>query len=466
MVFLFQHRSGLIRFPAHRSFVAGFRCLRRPITSPFVTTTTAIKKEIATNASVLRRKTSFVNPMSRLPSLINRRQHYRRHSAKYYCISYTSLYLKQQSPQCLFSFFHFQNKLSHKLGQSPRYILSSKGINRIAPLCRSFHVLGIESSCDDSALAVINGETGEILYSALASQWADHATYGGIVPSLAARAHDRNLPVLLQNLRNTKVKRTVAQTPKLHRECDKTSKNGSANINVSDGFDRAYDQTLLELIDVIAVTRGPGLAPCLHVGINAAIDLAHELDKPLVCVNHLQAHALVACLPTRERQKQEILEKDRDELDNASASASVFSHSASTSSSSRPIAGTTTKCQHKKLDDVHEFNIEDVSTPAYPFLAMIVSGGHSIIVLIRGYESFRLIGSTLDDSVGEAFDKVARLLNLAGRGVHPELNITRHGGSLVEEAAMRSQNHVSYAHTNRFELEKIFKLYLKALLIQ
>mgnify|MGYP003882008777 CR=1 FL=1 len=240
-----------------------------------------------------------------------------------------------------------------------------RGIRRVrqpgscASAMRSFHVLGIETSCDDSAVAVVNATTNEVVFEALASQWADHAPHGGIVPVLAARAHDRNLPVLLYEL-----------------ECE----------------------GMLEKIDAIAVTRGPGIKPCLRVGITAAERIARALKKPLMMVNHLQAHALVARLPCKSTP--------------------------SSASSNESVA----------------------ERPEYPFLSLIVSGGHSLLVLVEAYDTYTLLGSTLDDSVGEAFDKVARLLQLSERGPDQQSNISRHGGALVEEAATRSQDQVSLSY--------------------
>ena len=231
---------------------------------------------------------------------------------------------------------------------------------------RHYRVLGIETSCDDSAIAVVDSDvaSGKIVYQAMASQWAEHAPHGGIVPNLAVRAHDRNVPFLLNDFRASE---------------------------------------LADSVDAVAVTRGPGIKPCLDIGLSAAKDIAEELGKPLIMVNHLQAHALVARLDEGGERASGDVEQNR------------------TASAPARVGGATD------------------ARPRYPFLSLVVSGGHSLIVLVTAYDNFRLLGSTLDDSVGEAFDKVARLLQLADR---ESSTIGRHGGAMVEEAAAESRNHV------------------------
>ena len=172
-------------------------------------------------------------------------------------------------------------------------------------------VLGIETSCDDTGLAVVSSD-GVVHAATLASQWSVHAPHGGIVPRLAARAHEEHFDRLLAH--------TLSSRP--------------------------------PRVDAVAVTAGPGLAPCLRVGVRKAQDLAARWKVPLVPINHLEAHVLVARLST-----------------------------------SPPAL-------------------------AFPFLSLVVSGGHTMLALVRGIGTFERLGTTLDDAVGEAFDKVARLLGL------------------------------------------------------
>lgn len=176
------------------------------------------------------------------------------------------------------------------------------------------HILGIESSCDETAAAVVvDGKT--ILSNVVASQIDLHAQHGGVYPELASRAHVEAIASV------------VAQA-------------------LSDA-NTAYDD-----LDAIAVTRGPGLVGSLLVGINYAKGLALMLDKPLLGINHLEGHVYSLWL------------------------TQPF----------RPVA--------------------------FPVLVMIVSGGHTELLLMRDHGDYERLGGTLDDAAGEAFDKVGRLLEL------------------------------------------------------
>ncbi|GAC1674787.1 MAG: tRNA (adenosine(37)-N6)-threonylcarbamoyltransferase complex transferase subunit TsaD [Candidatus Limnocylindrales bacterium] len=179
-------------------------------------------------------------------------------------------------------------------------------------------VLAVESSCDETGIAVIAGGR-RIFANVVASQTALHAASGGIVPEVAARAHLRWIvPVLDQALADAAM--TVAA------------------------------------VDAVAVTHGPGLAGSLLVGINFAKTLAWVHDKPLVGVNHLEGHLYAAWLTDRG-------DADRPE-------------------------------------------------PVFPLVALIVSGGHTFLVEMADHLTYRLLGQTVDDAAGEAFDKVGRLLGL------------------------------------------------------
>jgi len=179
-------------------------------------------------------------------------------------------------------------------------------------------VLGIESSCDDSAAAVLRD--GTLLASVVSSQDAVHGPYGGVVPELASRHHIRNLlPVI----------------------------------------DAALERAGVGLggVDGIAVTCGPGLVGSLLVGLTVAKGIAQRRRLPLVGVNHLEGHLLAANLD-------------------------------------------------RSVDDPVPF----------PFLALVVSGGHSGLYLARGPGDYACLGRTRDDAVGEAFDKAAKLLGLGYPG--------------------------------------------------
>jgi len=173
-------------------------------------------------------------------------------------------------------------------------------------------VLGIETSCDETGVAVFEAGRG-ILAERLASQVAIHAAFGGVVPELASRDHiAKLLPMVLEVLKE-------------------------ADLGLDD-------------LDAIAYTAGPGLIGALMVGGSLASSLAYALEIPAVPVHHLEGH-LLACM----------LEEPR---------------------------------------------------PEFPFLALLVSGGHSQLVAVEGVGRYRIVGETLDDAAGEAFDKVARLLGL------------------------------------------------------
>jgi N6-L-threonylcarbamoyladenine synthase len=183
-------------------------------------------------------------------------------------------------------------------------------------------VLAVESSCDETALAIV--EDGRRIHAnVVASQVALHATTGGIVPEVAARAHLRWIvPVLDETWRDAGI-----------------------------GWDD---------VDAIAVTYGPGLAGSLLVGINFAKALAWVHDKPLVPVNHLEGHVYASWL-----------------LDPGEA---------------------------------------DRPEPEFPLVALVVSGGHTFLAEMRDHLTYRLLGQTVDDAAGEAFDKVGRLLGLGYPG--------------------------------------------------
>lgn len=205
-------------------------------------------------------------------------------------------------------------------------------------------VLGIESSCDDTGAAVVRGD-GAVLGQALVSQSELHAPFGGVVPKLAAEAHQRAI--------DGAVARALAE----------------AAVAASD-------------VDAIAVTSGPGLSLCLRVGGGKAAALAREASVPLVQVHHLEAHALVARLPDEKGGEGEGGEGGP--------------------TPPPPLA------------------------PAFPFVCVLASGGHNLVLLARGVGNYSVLGTTLDDALGEAFDKVARMLGL---------DASPSGGAAVESAA-------------------------------
>jgi N6-L-threonylcarbamoyladenine synthase len=205
-------------------------------------------------------------------------------------------------------------------------------------------VLGIESSCDETAAAIVNDKK-EILSESLLSQ-EEHKSYGGVVPEIAARSHLDHIDDIIES--------TVKK----------------AKINFID-------------IDAVAVAAGPGLIGGVVVGVMAAKALALALDKPFIAVNHLEGHALVTRI----------------------------------------------------TNDVE-----------YPYLLLLVSGGHCQILVVKNVGQYERLGTTLDDAAGEAFDKVAKMLRLGNPG-----------GPMIEKlSVMGDENRFALPHplqhSNTFDL--------------
>jgi len=185
----------------------------------------------------------------------------------------------------------------------------------------TFHTLGIETSCDETAAAVL-GDTSTIMSSVVSSQIDMHARYGGVVPEIASRAHVELItPVVADAL-------------------------GEAGVEGKN-------------IDLVAATSGPGLIGALLVGLSAAKALALVWDVPFIGVNHLEAHLYASFL--------------------------------------------------------EEPDLE------FPLVVLLVSGGHTMLIEMRGFGDFEILGSTVDDAAGEAFDKVARYLGMPYPG-GPEID--------------------------------------------
>lgn len=192
---------------------------------------------------------------------------------------------------------------------------------------KDIYVLGIESSCDETAAAVVkNGR--EVLSNVISSQIDIHTVYGGVVPEIASRLHCENI-------------------------------NGVIRLALENAGMSFKD------VDVIAVTRGPGLVGALLVGVSEAKAIAYALNKPLVGVNHIRGHIAANYIT------------------------------------------------HKDLEP--------------PYICLVVSGGHTHLIIVRDYGSFELIGRTQDDAAGETFDKVARAVGLGYPG-GPKIDKAAEGG--------------------------------------
>ncbi len=192
-------------------------------------------------------------------------------------------------------------------------------------------IMGIETSCDETAAAIIQDDSSgipKILSNIVSSQFDVHKKFGGVVPDLAARAHVEKIDLI--------VKEALMKSKKS-----------------------------LNDIDAVAATAGPGLIVCLSVGLNFAKALSLSLNKPFIGVNHLEGHALSPKLQT-------------------------------------------------KLD--------------YPYLLLLISGGHSQFLCVNGLGDYKRLGTTIDDALGEAFDKTAKLLGIEFPG-GPKIEILAKKGN-------------------------------------
>jgi N6-L-threonylcarbamoyladenine synthase len=199
----------------------------------------------------------------------------------------------------------------------------------ISDIFNSMKILAIETSCDDTGIAVlevkgVKNPSFKALSNIIASQIEVHKQYGGVYPMLAKREHQKNLPIVLEKaLRDAKI-----LNPKKE-------------------------------INLIAVTNGPGLEPCLWTGVNFAKALSEKWQIPIVPVNHIESHILVNFLNTK------------------------------------PYA---------------------LNPNSFPAIALVVSGGHTQIILVEKIKKYKILGETRDDAAGECFDKCAKILGLGYPG--------------------------------------------------
>lgn len=225
---------------------------------------------------------------------------------------------------------------------------------------RPLRILSIETSCDETGIAILE-ETGQtsitILGNALASQIEIHAQYGGVFPALAKRAHAEKITFLLEQALSDAELLEAVDSP-LEGIAQRLSFLDEKETTLKEGLVPFLTYYKTPAIDYIAVTVGPGLEPALWVGVNTAKALSSIWGIPVIPINHMEGHFVTAAF----------LKKDE----------SLF----------------------------------DLSPVTFPALALLVSGGHSELVLSDAFGSYTKIGHTRDDAVGEAFDKVARILGL------------------------------------------------------
>ena len=247
-------------------------------------------------------------------------------------------------------------------------------------------ILGIETSCDETAVCLIEADGAfdagfqcKVLGNALLSQIAVHAPYGGVFPNLAKREHSRNLVPLLKQVlhdsgnQNVEVK-NQNDNAKFKNEIQKILNREIELLEQLMPFLAEHERPD---IDAIAVTHGPGLEPALWVGVNFARALSAAWDIPIVPVNHLEGHIAIAAMKMGE-----------------SSYASLLQNTS--------IRG-------------------GLKTFEFPAIALLISGGHTELNLVREWPIFKTVGETRDDAVGEAFDKVARMIGLPYPG-GPEIS--------------------------------------------
>lgn len=208
------------------------------------------------------------------------------------------------------------------------------------------NILAIDTSCDETSVAITNGR--KVLSNVIYSQVLLHKKWGGVVPSIAKRAHEERIDFVVE---------------KALVDFSRSIKN--------------FDNRLFERIDSIAFTQGPGLAMALEVGIKKAVELSKKYNKKLISVNHLEGHIYSAFVQNSQGNPKKDFE--------------------------------------------------------FPYLALIISGGHTEFVIFKNHLDYEVIGSTLDDAAGEALDKAAKLLGLG----YP-------GGAVIERLAHEVKNIDSY----------------------
>jgi N6-L-threonylcarbamoyladenine synthase len=231
-------------------------------------------------------------------------------------------------------------------------------------------ILSLETSCDDTSVAVIEacphtttsfgvGARFNILSNIVSSQVKIHKKYGGVYPMIAKREHQKNLvPVLEKALKKVRLLKNLPLRKIPHSGTNSKILNSILErepelLKKTAAFLKRYKKPE---IDTIAVTVGPGLEPCLWVGVNFAKALAYFWDLPVVPVNHVESHILANFIGDNQKSK--------------------------------------------------------IKNQNFPAVCLIVSGGHTQIILMAGFGKYKVLGETRDDAAGECFDKTARILGL------------------------------------------------------
>ena len=231
-------------------------------------------------------------------------------------------------------------------------------------------ILAIDTSCDETAVAITDGR--KVIANSIYSQVLIHKKWGGVVPVIAKRAHEKRIDLVINSAIKSFIRQKNLFTSKLAFPPNSARSVAIRSSSQSEGsLHRSLAQTatrdinffdlLIKKIDAIAVTVGPGLAPALEVGIKKAKELADKYQKKLIAVNHLEGHIY-----------------------------SVFA-------------------QNRQGKPEREIK--------FPYLALLVSGGHTELVIFKDHLSYQVIGETIDDAAGEALDKAAKMHGLGYPGL-------------------------------------------------
>ena len=228
-------------------------------------------------------------------------------------------------------------------------------------------ILGIETSCDETALALLEGSGSfneakiRVMDSALISQIDVHREYGGVFPSLAKREHIKNLiPLLEKVLKGGKMLQYKIRGEKIDdKTLEKLREILDREPDLFEAFIDFVPKIKKPAVEAITVTTGPGLEPALWVGINFAKALSEFWKIPVVATNHMEGHIAASLISEKSFKAKASLKKIK-----------------------------------------------------FPAMALLISGGHTQLVLIKDWKKYQVIGETRDDAVGEAYDKVARMMGL------------------------------------------------------
>jgi N6-L-threonylcarbamoyladenine synthase len=244
------------------------------------------------------------------------------------------------------------------------------------------YILSIETSCDETAISIIESNTDmtnfKVHSDLVISQINIHAHYGGVFPALAKREHAHNLvPLLKQSF--------LEMDQSIHRSIISIDTNTEHTVHEILDREPELEKQLLDFfkhntvphIDMIMVTHGPGLAPALWVGVNFARAVSVIFHSPIIPVNHMEGHITSILLKDAYRE------------------------------------------QDQALYPLSDFR--------FPMIALLISGGHTQIILVRDWCDYEILGETIDDAVGEAFDKVARMLGMTYPG-GPQISIAAQQG--------------------------------------